>query len=109
MPRLKRRRKNRTGYSDRHRLQLRVRWDFFGGGFGDGPEAVPAMKAAWLEIGDSVLEEHIHERPGTRPWAWWQFDAPEQRDDNETETDYLRRLQFLTATELTALENAVTS
>ena len=34
--------------------------------------------------------------PGTRPWAWWEFDAPEPLRDHESERDYLKRLnQFL--------------
>lgn len=31
---------------------------------------------------------------GTRPWAWWRFDAPEPLGD-EDETDYLRRHDLL--------------
>jgi hypothetical protein len=33
--------------------------------------------------------------PGTRPWAWWQFDAPEPLGDDETERGYLQRLDLL--------------
>ena len=33
--------------------------------------------------------------PGTRPWAWWQFDAPEARGADETQGDYLTRLGLL--------------
>jgi hypothetical protein len=29
--------------------------------------------------------------PGTRPWAWWEFDAPETRRDDEAEDEYLDR------------------
>jgi hypothetical protein len=28
-------------------------------------------------------------RPGERPWAWWQFDAPAPLPDGETQRDYL--------------------
>ncbi len=37
------------------------------------------LKDAWLENRDWLLERHIQTFPGTRPWAWWRFDAPESR------------------------------
>ncbi|HIF01038.1 MAG TPA: hypothetical protein EYQ63_29525 [Fuerstia sp.] len=103
MPRKAKLRRRSQGYTASHRLQLRIRWDYFNNAFGNGPDSIAAMKAAWKVLRSSVMEEHIHERPGTRPWAWWQFDAPEKRNDNETETEFLRRLSLLTAAELTAL------
>ena len=33
-------------------------------------------------------------RPGTRPWAWWEFDAPEPLGGDESERDYLQRLNL---------------
>lgn len=33
--------------------------------------------------------------PGTRPWAWWEFDAPEAACDGERQADYLTRLGLL--------------
>jgi hypothetical protein len=47
----------------------------------------------WDEICQELLDWHVHGipaecnelgiaypgRPGTRPWAWWRFDAPEPR------------------------------
>lgn len=33
----------------------------------------------WERHGGRLLLEHIARRPGTRPWAWWEFDAPEPR------------------------------
>lgn len=33
---------------------------------------------------------------GTRPWAWWQFDAPEPLPEGEDETDFLDRHGLLT-------------
>jgi hypothetical protein len=33
-------------------------------------------RAAWEEIRHDVLEAWVATRPGTRPWAWWAFDAP---------------------------------
>jgi hypothetical protein len=32
--------------------------------------------------------------PGTRPWAWWEFDAPEPLPGDETERAYLKRLNL---------------
>lgn len=34
---------------------------------------------AWRTVGATVLEEWIAKYPGTRPWAWWRYDAPEPR------------------------------
>lgn len=31
---------------------------------------------AWKTCGSELLRQWIKERPGTRPWAWWHFDAP---------------------------------
>jgi hypothetical protein len=33
-----------------------------------------------------LLDEWIDRYPGTRPWAWWAFDAPERRQ--VTDGDY---------------------
>lgn len=33
-------------------------------------------------------------RPGTRPWAWWEFDAPEPLGEHESERDYLQYLNL---------------
>jgi hypothetical protein len=33
-------------------------------------------------------------RPGTRPWAWWKFDAPEPLREHASERDYLQRLNL---------------
>jgi hypothetical protein len=35
--------------------------------------------AAWREHGAEILMAWVRERPGTRPWAWWQYDATEVR------------------------------
>ena len=32
--------------------------------------------------------------PGTRPWAWWEFDAPEPLGEHESERDYLQRFDL---------------
>jgi hypothetical protein len=33
-------------------------------------------------------------RPGTRPWAWREFDAPEPLGEHESERDYLERVSL---------------
>lgn len=37
------------------------------------------VRRCWEELRDELLERWIAARPGTRPWAWWQFDAHEPR------------------------------
>ena len=37
------------------------------------------VKAAWKTVGADLLAEHVKKFPGSRPWAWWEFDAPERR------------------------------
>lgn len=34
----------------------------------------------WLQYRDRLLAEWIRLHPGSRPWAWWEFDAPEERE-----------------------------
>ena len=38
------------------------------------------LRGPWQAHRDEVLAEWIEDRPGTRPWAWWEFDAPEARE-----------------------------
>lgn len=38
-----------------------------------------AVKKVWKALGAELLERWIAENPGTRPFAWWLFDAPEPR------------------------------
>src|SRR5262245_14339766 len=33
----------------------------------------------WDENKEEILEDWIAAHPGTRPWGWWRFDAPEPR------------------------------
>lgn len=37
------------------------------------------VKAAWESVGADLTAECIKRSPGSRPWAWWRFDAPEPR------------------------------
>ncbi len=49
----------------------------------------------WKELRDELLPRWIREHPGTRPFAWWSFDAPGPRE-GDSELDYLRRHNLLT-------------
>jgi hypothetical protein len=33
----------------------------------------------WAEFGGDVVAWWIKDRPGTRPWCWWKYSAPEPR------------------------------
>ena len=44
--------------------------------------------------------------PGSRPWAWWQYDAAEPMLPRESERAYLARCGFLTEAECERLKRA---
>src|SRR5215204_3904336 len=48
----------------------------------------------WYAVRDDVLAAWIEDRPGTRPSAWWRFEAPEPRLPRETEAGYLIRMNL---------------
>jgi hypothetical protein len=127
MPRLKRRQRIAREHSQRTRLRLLTGhdYDFLGAAaLGDDD-----LLEAWQELRCELMEQHQGERPGSRPWAWWENDAPEPRRrikeggpcsffrspatfgipsncdeaEFESERDYLARLGLLTAEELEAL------
>ncbi|MCK4537383.1 MAG: hypothetical protein KAV42_01160 [Candidatus Krumholzibacteria bacterium] len=88
----------------------------------------------WRKYRDRVIAEHTADRPGTRPWAFWRYDAEEPRrlqsgdeieiEGNwrhqygwpaagriaeikfETQAQYLDRLELLSVDERKALETA---
>lgn len=49
--------------------------DFFGLGYRNDDE----LLAAWDGNREEYLAAWVDARPGTRPWAWWRFEAPEPR------------------------------
>lgn len=53
----------------------------------------------WESIKAQFLREWIKEHPCTRPYIWWQLDAPEPLLENETEFEYLQRNELLTGGE----------
>jgi hypothetical protein len=110
--------------TERVRARLLSGHDF---AFLDGAEEWPALsrdelREAWTLLRDELLQEHIAQQPGSRPWAWWQWEAPEDMrqigEDRtklscgrvyvspiyETEAAYLARLNLLTAAERMVLK-----
>ena len=76
MPRkIRRRRTNK--YNEWHLHQLATGHFYVVGiSFDDDMEA---MKEAWGQLRERIMEVWRVEYAGTRPHAWWQFDAPEHR------------------------------
>lgn len=44
---------------------------------GDDDHDGDALKPAWEELKHSLLPEYVRQYPGTRPFAWWKWDAPD--------------------------------
>lgn len=86
MPRVMRRLKfRRTDAAASRRVVFKLKkgvdfwfWDPSLGGMGSelGDDI---LAPCWEELRDELLNEWIMERPGTRPWGWWRYDAPERR------------------------------
>jgi hypothetical protein len=75
-----------TGYGSEHRRLLSSGSVFFPDGIRDfylgedwqaGELNLEAIKTAWEELREELQPEWIEKHPGTRPWGWWAFDAPE--------------------------------
>ena len=77
---MRHRRRSRALYSPDHADHLRTGSDFFGNGFGTGANfREDDAAAAWEELREEILREHILRSPCTRPWAWWRFEEHEAR------------------------------
>jgi hypothetical protein len=102
MPRVSRRlKRRRAGYTTAHLFQLLCGHDFFSDAFS---RDLDAMREAWPLLRDGVFQLLAKRRAAgqsvrLRPWAWWQFEAPGQAGDGETELAALARLGLLTADE----------
>jgi hypothetical protein len=77
-----RRGRNPAGYVRAHReILLCGRWYFSDSAHGfyrrNGAMDLEEVKGAWEELRGELLPAYIADHPGTRPWAWWRFDAPE--------------------------------
>lgn len=123
MPRVKRRLlQSRSITADTVRALLSGN-DYFGA-FGqrgehgtDSDEARARMQATWEAIEPDVLRKFVEAFPGHRPWCWWAFTAPAERqhtigldeDEPELEVDFLIRHGLLEPGELEAIQsNAAT-
>lgn len=85
------RKKRNMGYTRNHLWQLRHGHHYPNrADFGDvtaNAEAREAYRVAWEIFREQILADWIREEPdaagrggpGTRPYAWWMFDAPELR------------------------------
>jgi hypothetical protein len=80
------RRRRRPEAFDHHReMHLCRGYSFLAGsGYGasltdDLSDDHPEMRGDWQEHDHDITQRHIVEFPGTRPWGWWRFDAPERR------------------------------
>jgi hypothetical protein len=76
-----RRRRLQSRRTDVHseRTELRLLgghdWEWMDG----QPLSDDELRAAWDDLREELLARHIAEHPGSRPWAWWQYDTPEPR------------------------------
>ena len=50
----------------------------------------------WADVEAELLPAWIADHPGTRPWAWWEEEAPGRRGEGESELDFLKRHNLLT-------------
>jgi hypothetical protein len=81
MPFLRRRPKLKTTPPEgdpRTRARLLGGHDF--PGIRDGPSLdADQLRAAWVALRESLMAEHIRKQPRSRPWGWWEYEAPESR------------------------------
>lgn len=89
MPRPKLKSRSRAGYNDEHKEALTYGYDWFrvfAAVYGehnldyyDSPVIDERRKEAWEDLRDELMADWISKHPGTRPLAWWTFEAPERR------------------------------
>src|SRR5688572_16614235 len=71
-------------FTEERRHFLLTGHDFFDVSYGDPkhPEVRKRMRDDWRRHRAELMAEHQLEPgfvPGTRPWAWWEFEAKEPR------------------------------
>ncbi|MBI68519.1 MAG: hypothetical protein CMJ38_00550 [Phycisphaerae bacterium] len=77
MPRKVRRKRRTNKYNEWHLHQLATGHCYVAGvAFDDDMEA---MKEAWEQLQEPFMEVWKVEYAGSRPYAWWMFEAPESR------------------------------
>ena len=80
--------------SDGRREHLLNGFSFFGEGYPESdPAAMKRMRADWQRHRDELLPEWIALHPGSRPWAWWAFDAPARRETSDGSDHPFDRLE----------------
>jgi hypothetical protein len=127
MPRVRRRALARNDVlSDKAKVWLETGHDLLWFATDCTEEDLPEL---WERFGEEILADHIAQHPGSRPWGWWRWSAPEAprlvesggitildvdnyypwpedldpHQQYETERDYLERLGLLTDAERAAL------
>lgn len=66
----------RWEFGEKHKTQLFTGHDMFLDAF---REDLAAMRETWIERREELLAEFIARNPGSRPWAWWIWEAPQAR------------------------------
>ena len=61
-------------------------------------------REVWCDLREQLLAEWVSEHPGTRPFAWWTYDAPEPLGEGESQVQYLTRLGLMDANERRRLD-----
>ncbi|WP_339857950.1 hypothetical protein [Pseudohongiella acticola] len=99
--RKRRSRANNAGFADKYCRQelltgpcLLAGLGYFTYGAEDACD-LERMKADWQRHKRELMAEWIADNPGTRPFAWWQFEASEPRLPAESDSEYLERLNAL--------------
>jgi hypothetical protein len=82
MPRSHRQSRKRKGSSDRReRIVCEVlrRGYSIETVFGEPEPTEAELEQCWERYGDEIVAEWVEQQPGSRPWGWWRFEAPEVR------------------------------
>ena len=66
------------------------------------PDGSPNAAELWAAYGNQITREWIAKNPGTRPPAWWRFNAVVSPEPDDDEFECLKRHNLLTPGELRA-------
>jgi len=66
---------------------------FFGKPFDDGKDS-ELIRDTWFTFREFLFDEQVKERPGTRPWAWWEFEAKEPRKQIKGDPEIRQSMDF---------------
>ena len=106
----RKRQAQRSGYTAGHEEQLAFGWPFYEAGFCDvhpdyladeeRRQVLEQMQQAWPLLRQQAFDSfYCLRRIAQRPYGWWLFEAPERRNESETEYQQLDRLGLLSETE----------